>query len=251
MVRNNANSSVRDRIDALVDAQELRDGVRQIKPSNLTEKKEISAEGDKRINNVSTQQNQIANNIANNNEQQKPKNITKKRLFIVIGSVLWTIVIGLIIVIVVIKLNENPDSEIVSFVQGQESVSDAVENFEEKINNKMQNDSDYDYDNAKNDYVIAINKNNDSTKIELACSYARFLYLQTQDYNESIDALEAIGDSVGSADSFDQMNYYSLLATYYQLSGNKEMAEKYFEKSDSIAKSIKLTEEELKALEDM
>ncbi len=218
MVDGNTKNSVRSRIDALVGAQEARDGVRVndaprenvTKPSDVkqseTPAKIVQQKSEEKKPVEVTQQNKVDNvpaeTVKQGSDDKKvvaKENVgAKNRTGIILASVFGVIIVGLVVTILILRPWEDYSTEddggaLIML----NSATDATNKYDE-ISNKLETDGDYSIDDAINDYEVALMEGDDTWKTYIAIYYAGFVYEKFGDATRSVNILEGVQDSVPS-----------------------------------------------------
>lgn len=131
----------------------------------------------------------------------------------------------------IILLNRSGDNNkvpVVAITENSESIqsdSTAVHNFEMDIKREMEENSDYDYQDAIRDYDYACNSAIGNTKFYACISFADFLN-ENGDTKQSVEVANRIQDLLDLEPSFKSILYYRMVDYYAELE-NEEMLNYY------------------------
>ena len=207
MTESNTSNSVRDRINAIVDAREKRE-VANVPVVEKVEK------------------------IAGPQEIEGPKKEKKNRLPIILGSVFGVVVVGLVVAIVVVVLKPWEDKTTEEIIANNDNMSiEATTQRLERRNAAMQecNDIKNDYGSGNIDYATAVNSFDSKMlssdpvwDIYYAICYANFIYDNTEDSYDGIEVLNKVESQLDEVNNNIATDYYVALGLFYGYANDEE-----------------------------
>ena len=210
MVKDNIADFVRNKIDALVDAQES-SNVNNIESNEKNGIKPIAWSAyDDRQKIVST-------------EMDEKRSNKKKNLFAILTSVLSVVIVGVIVAVAVIKMNEEyvPEipEEIKELASGSEIGSEIV--------SKFAWNQDYSYEDAVSDFEKEMNAGGEERRIYIAIAYALFVYDQKGNADDAANILLALEEEIQNKNDNVKLDYYITLRNIYKNDCSGEKYEYY------------------------
>lgn len=157
-----------------------------------------------------------------------------KRIWMILGVACSVVALILIIVLVGVNsgggnseeeyggvtVNYNPEGAGVNPANSMIS-----EVFSEEVEERLENDNDYSYENAVADYEKAMAENTGQLKLNIQLDYAKFVYAETGDVEAAVsivrDTLKILGNY------YDIDRFYTTVADMYEESGLPSYASYY------------------------
>ena len=165
---------------------------------------------------------------------EKEKSHNSKGLIILL-CVLVVVIVGLVVGICVINLNNQGENNVV-VEEAEVSGSLRALKIDNSIVNKIDNDENYTVDDAIAEYEKETSFGSAEKRVYLLFDYANFVYDEYGDIDVAIEILkraEPLLDGLSMTS-----DYYIATAGLYRKSGNEEQAEVYEQKIKEITPSI-------------
>lgn len=111
----------------------------------------------------------------------------------------------------------------------------------ENIKDRLDNDENYDIENAISDYENAYNQSSGNLRFNVAIEYSYFVLEFTDDLDAAINIMRSVEDLI-SLDDNNEIYYYNTLYTLYSMANDETRAEQYRKILDDIINNQEVTE---------